>query len=198
MRKLSTLVLTATILSAPAMAADVFQKFDMNSDGQISSAELNNNFLGNVSGDVFASYDTSKDGYLSQAEFKKFMDINMQVAIENQKELSEAMHKNDVAQKQAAQANAAIKKHNLEKLKNTADFNAQPKVKYTLDFIVFDLNRDKQVDISEFNRQLDAVMDSELVYGSYDENKDGKLNIEEFKRFVNSDPAIPVEVSSKR
>ena len=200
-------MLTATVISLPALADNQtspmtnstyqtsFKSYDQNGNGMISQSELQSKFLGNIPSDVFASYDTNNNGGLDSSEFSKFYEKNYQVSMTNQKELNKTKQQNKLIQQKAAATNQALaKQHEMAKAA-VEQYNSKPKVKLTLDFIVFDENNDKQIDIQEFNDNTNSLLDANKVYGSYDANNDGKLNITEFKRYVNSDPRIPAQVT---
>jgi len=199
-------MLSAFLLSAPVMAttdtmlsvpAGSFQSYDRDGNGMVSPIELREAFLGNIPDDVFQSYDGNNDGTLNKTEFHKFMEKNYEVSLNNQQELMQTRQQNELEQQKAAERAAQLEKQREEELANISKFNSGPKVKLTMDFIVFDKNNDDLVDMEEFRDRTHSIIDPQVVYGAYDENKDGKLNIHEFQRYVNSDPAIPVHLSSK-
>ena len=211
LQKYGYTVLTALLLSSPAIAGDMdkmhskakaattsFSTYDQNSNGQISYEELRANFMGNIPADVFQSYDVSNNGALDRNEFNKFIEKNYTISMNNQKEYMKTKQQNEMLKKQAAAENARLAKEYNEAQKmadaQMMKYKDRPKTKMTLDFVVLDQNNDDQIDAQEFSDYTNAAVDAEMAYGDFDTNNDGMLNISEFRKFVNSDPVIPARI----
>jgi Ca2+-binding EF-hand superfamily protein len=175
------------------MPSMTFSSYDMNGDVMVTNSELDKMFLGKVSPEVFSSFDSDKNGTFNEKEFTLFMDRNRDTAISNYQTAFEIERMNKINQEQAEAVNADVIKQN----EIAEKFNNRPgKVFLTLDFKIYDRNGDGFVDVNEFKSRTEAIK-PENVYGTYDHDKDLKLNIDEFHRFVNSDPVIPVDVEKK-
>ncbi len=201
LKKYAFVMMAVTALSSPSFADNgnmnfTFGASDKDQNGLISQAELQTVFLGNIPSDVFESYDVSNDGSLSQNEFSYFVEKNRDVMMNNRQELMQTKQKNKLAAEQAAAKNEAIQRKNAKEIEQANEFNSRPKVHLTMDFVVYDKDRNKQIDMAEFKARTRASDPAE-IYATYDSNKDGSLNISEFKRYVSSDPLIPIKIGAK-
>lgn len=187
---LTTTALAGDKAQPTPMSKVSFSSFDQNHDGLVSPNELRNNFLGRVSDEAFSSYDFNRNGSYSQDEFNAFMTKNYQLARYNHQEAEKIDQRNDMMKIKAEKHNQMIEAHAASE-KNLQ--HKYGKIHLVMDFETYDKNNDNVVNAAELTAQTGAV-DAAREIAKFDRDKNGTLNISEFKAYVNSDPVIQADI----